>query len=142
LQEGNFSADPSIDWGLRALASQRNASLFFAGLSRLVDSDPAFAFRNAHPNIENHIDSDNKVISLDRIDFATGRHTYALINLGHRDFDRGYVFGGADGRYRIAFASDLQTGEVVAASPGIHEKPRQLSISRLPPYGVVVLQQR
>lgn len=143
LQEGTFTADPAIRWGHRALASQRRVYDFFSHLSRAVISRPAFALVNHHPNVENHTDYDNRIISLERIDFSTGKRIYAVINLSHRAFENYAVGVSAAGRYRAIVDSDAQ-GFVGATldthGRGSHGKPHSLTLPRLAPYGVLVLE--
>ena len=75
LQEGSFSDNPAVDWGLRNLDSQSHAYRFFALLSNLIRDNGAFAFQNFHPNIENHTDYDNRVISFQESTALTARST-------------------------------------------------------------------
>jgi hypothetical protein len=159
LQQGDMNVHPWVDWSLLQLDSQRGVNGFFTQLSFAVQSRPAFAFVNHHPEIKNHIDLKNKVISLERIDFVTGRRYYAVINLSSRALDD-YTFGipiegGKKTKFSIVIDSDrgefLGTGTLASRIPegvlqlngwGEGEKPNSISIPHLGPYGVVLLEQK
>jgi 1,4-alpha-glucan branching enzyme len=151
LQEGTFYTNPAVDWSLLQHQSQRQVNDFFSSLSKVVAAEPAFAHQNLHPEIENHSDYDNKIVSLERIDHATGKRVYALVNLGHQAFDN-YAFGVMNGgEYRILTDTDRPefggSGELARRAPGAtvqaqghgtHGKPHTLVAPYLPPYGVIV----
>jgi 1,4-alpha-glucan branching enzyme len=150
LQQGTYLKNPAIDWSLLQLDSQRQMSEFFADLSQYFISQKAFAFYNSHANFENHTDFANKVISIERIDFQTGKKIYAVINLGHFDLTD-YRFGvETSAQFKAVIDSDSNryggknrnTGEWLAQSSELHGKSHSLQIPHLPPYGVIVLEQK
>ena len=154
LQPGNLSWDPAVDWTLRHKDDHRHAYDYFARLATLLRETPAFSLINYHPGVENHTDHQNKVVSLERIDFSADRRYYALINLGHHALPA-YRFGvSAGGAYRVLLASDaaefggtdqLRTlapsGVLEASEQGEHGKACSLVVPSLAPYGVVLLAQ-
>ena len=155
LQEGTFNNNPAVDWGLRSLDSQSHAYRFFSLLSNLIRDNGAFAFQNFHPNIENHTDYDNRVISFLRVDCATGAKYYGVINLGDRaianyefgveapgkrfkviaDSDRA-EFGGTD-----TLAKALHGSSIPVNGYGMHSKPQSIKIPYLGSYAVLLLEQ-
>jgi len=151
LQEGSFYTNPAIDWNLLQHGSQQRVNDYFSHLSRLVGSDPAFAHHNLSPDIENHTDHQNKVISFERIDHTTGRRLYGVVNLSHRAFEN-YAFGvQASGELRLLVDSDrtefggsgelsrrLPTRTLQTEAAGMHDKPHRLVVPILPAYGVAV----
>lgn len=141
LQEGTFSQNPIIEWDNLRFESQRRSDEFFAKLSNYFISQRAFAPHNMHPNIENHIDYNNKVISFERIDFTTGKRVYAIVNLSHNSFENYQVGVGVTGNYRVMVNNETGGPEAIASSPnGQHSKPFSITLPRLGPYGVVVIE--
>src|SRR5207253_156339 len=113
-----------------------------------------FNFRSLHPNIENHVDDNNKIISLKRWDPSTGQKIYALINLGHREIFN-YRFGVDElGAYKIAIDSDrgefggedrlhkaTPEAKLKADVNGEHGKAHSLSVPVVAPYSVILFEQ-
>ncbi|MDZ4661536.1 MAG: alpha amylase C-terminal domain-containing protein [Pseudomonadota bacterium] len=154
MQEGTFYKNSAVEWDLLKFDSQRNMDRYFSDLSNFFISDAAFAPHNLHANIENHIDPINKVLSMERVDYRTGKRVYILINLSDNSFNN-YDFGvSVAGEYQIKIDSDnnkyggsntllkrLPSGQIRAGSPGhqSHGKAHSLTVPYLAPYGVVVL---
>lgn len=149
LQEGNFYSNPNVEWGLLESQSQKNSDRFFADLSKFFISESAFNSLNLHPEIENHVDFNNKIISLERIDFQTGKRVYAVINFNHNGFEN-YSFGvGKAGNYKIKVDSDRaeyggsgrmgQSSVVSSQNIPMHGEGQSVKIPYLAPYGVVVI---
>jgi len=152
LQEGSFYNNAAIEWDNLKYDSQRHMNDFFADLTKYYTSNRAFAFQNTHPDIENHTDYENKVLSLKRIDFQTGKVIYVVINLGDRGFSN-YRFGVSDmGHYKVAVDSDsskyggsnwLGNGSqdgLWADNEGMHGKEHNIRVPYLAPYSVTVLE--
>jgi 1,4-alpha-glucan branching enzyme len=154
LQEGSFNSNAAVDWSLTKHDSQRKVFNYFAALSNYYKSNPAFAFKNYHPNIENHTDAANghRVISLYRFDRQTNKQIYALINLGHQSYTN-YSFGvHQQGPYKIVLNSDaaqyggsgklesLGINGVQTFGPGSHGKPLSVQIPWLGPYSTVIIE--
>lgn len=157
LQEGSFTSNPAVDWGLRDTPSRAKVYAFFADLSNIVLERPAFAFKNFHPNVENHVDTfaGFRVISLYRRDLDSGKKLYAVVNLGHQPIE-GYKFGvDATGDFKVLINSDNRKynggGElerrnsdgmvrVAADAPGLHGKQHSITVPFLAPYSTVLLE--
>lgn len=84
MQPGNFTENAAIEWEQlnhpiveEVFKFQRDMKLFF-------QKNEAFSPRNLHRHIVHWIDHENKVMVFDRIDFKTGQHTYAIVNLGDK----------------------------------------------------------
>ncbi|RZA09203.1 MAG: hypothetical protein EOP11_02460 [Proteobacteria bacterium] len=155
LQEGNFSEASAIDWRLKRFKLSGQTNDYFSALSAFVASNPAFAFRNMIPDVENHVDDDNKVVSLKRVDRETGKEIYAVINFGGKRL-KNYAFG-VDTAEKMFLAIDsddhrfggsgraekaLPEGYVVPGADGWHERAHSLTLPYLAPYGVLVLETR
>lgn len=154
LQEGSFNDNPGIDWSLRSLASQGRMYHYFRDLSTVFKGNPAFAFFNYHENIENHTDYQNKIISLARLNRATGKRTMILINLGHQEFNN-YRFG-TDATHGLKIVIDSNQniyggndrlhqssrGQLAVDTQGIHGKARSINVPYLGPYSVVVAEEQ
>lgn len=154
LQEGDFWNNPGVRWNLTELASQRQNRDFFSHLSWMIRDNPAFGFQNFHPNIENHTDHNNKILSLLRVNYRTGKRTIALISLNHQGFEN-YRFGiQGGGRFRLIANSDrgdfggsnrLENqnpgNEYGASGPGEHGKSDSLTVPYLAPYGVLLFEE-
>jgi len=154
LQEGTFYKNPGIRWDLLQNTSQRQTRDFFSHLSWCVRDNPAFAFHNTHPNVENHTDANNKVVSLLRINYQTGKRYVAVINLNHNGFEN-YQFGlHGGGRFKLIADSDradfggsnrLQNSlnhlEISTHWPGEHGKSDAITLPYLPPYGVLLFEE-
>ncbi len=150
LQEGTFSNNPNVDWSLLKNQSQKNSDRFFADLSQYFISERAFSSLNLHPEIENHVDFNNKVISLERIDFLTGKRVYGLISFNHNGLEN-YSFGvGKSGHYEVKIDSDrveyggshrmAQNPTVTTQDIPMHGEPYSVTIPYIAPYGVVVIE--
>ena len=151
LQEGNFNYNAAVDWSLPGLESQGNVDRFFSKFSEIVLDGAEFAPQNLHPHIVNHVDSDNKVVSLLRLDFLTGRRTYLLVNLGSRTLNH-YRFGvdGANGKkFRMVINSDELnysglgriTGDPLIENVSLHGKSQALNVSVVSPFSVVLFRE-
>lgn len=154
MQTGSFYSNPAIEWSLARHGSGRELWDYFASLARYVESRPkAFSFESLHPDIENHVDNTNKVISLHRVDAETGEEIYAILNFGHQEL-HDYSFGvvGA-GRYRLVHDSDraqfggqnrvqqaIPGGVLQTESRSQHGKPNALRVPLLPPYGALIFE--
>ena len=157
LQEGTFYSNPGVDWGLRDKTSHHMIRDYFSNLAGAMKDKPAFAPQSLHPNIENHVDDGNKVISLLRIDYQTGKKYYSIVNLSHRGYEN-YSFGvdaTNGGNFKILVDSDrsefagshrlantVPGGSLGADPHGEHGKPNSLRIPYLAPYGVILLEQQ
>lgn len=155
LQEGNFYANPAVEWGREtATAAAQNTSRFFADLAKYVQSNPAFAFKNLHPDVENHIDPAAKIVSMLRINKDTGKKTYVVANLGDGTFDN-YRLGvevkddlkvlldadakkyGGSGKLDGNGVNRVLTTDATA----VHGKSRSVEIPFVAPYDVIVLEE-
>lgn len=147
LQEGSFYSNPDIDWSLVQYNSQKTNNDYFSHLSKTIQEQPAFTPQNLHPNIENHTDYMNKVISLERIDFKTGKKVYAVINLGHYALPN-YRFGiSTNGRFKVTVDSDRadfgkSAPTIQADTQGEHGKSNSLVLPVLAPYQVLVFEEQ
>jgi hypothetical protein len=153
LEEGDFTHNPAIQWELRNSTSQAHVNDFFKALSKYVQSNDAFAFQNMTPDIENHIDDANKVISLKRTDQQTGKQIYALINLGDHELTN-YSFGvDTPEKMSVALSSDrpqfggadkldqaLYGQAIQPSGTGLHGKSNSVTVPYVSPYGVVILE--
>ena len=152
LQEGTFYTNPGVQWDNLKFDSQRRSELYFAELTRIYTSEPAFAFHNTHPDFENSTDYDNKILTIKRVDFQTGKVFYILINLGDRSIDN-YQFGvNEDGKYRLIFSGDdvkyggsstlgrATQGEIWTNNQGLQGKNHSLSLAHVAPYDVIILE--
>lgn len=167
LQRGSFYSNPAVDWGQRnAAGEQGRIYKYFEDLSKIFTKNPAFAFHNLHPNIENHFDPKNKVISIYRRDYKRDDHIYALISLQHNAiWKQPYVIGvHKAGEYEVIMDSDSpqylgesakhfatgalrdkvqKMGGVLSTddchSGGLHGKPCKLTIPYIGEYATVVL---
>lgn len=154
LQEGTFYKDPGVRWDLVQHTSQRQTRDFFSHLSWCVRDNPAFAFHNTHPNVENHTDPHSKVVSVLRVNYETGKRYLAVINLNHQGFEH-YRFGiEGGGRFKLIADSDradfggsnrLQNAlgnlELSTHWPGEHGKSDAITLPYLPPYGVLLFEE-
>jgi 1,4-alpha-glucan branching enzyme len=160
LQEGNFNHNPDLDWSLTQRTDVRGVDDFFSALTKLVRDLPEFAARNLHPHISNHIDNDNKVASLLRVDFATGRKTYVIVNLGSRelhnyrlgvDASRGKnfeilidsdsaAFSGLGRLEKMGFAVKHRS-RLTPSSETLHGKTQSLLLPVLAPHSMVLLRE-
>jgi hypothetical protein len=117
MQRGTFYTNAAVDWGQKdAVSEQGRIWTFFGDLSRYVLSNEAFSWPNMHPNIENHFDNNNKIVSLYRR--GGNRHVYVLVNIGHNAFHQSpYRFGvHQGGDYRLVIDSDSRryTGDSIS----------------------------
>ena len=152
LQEGSFYSNPGVQWDLRYQDSQRKIRDFLANISWTVKDNEAFGIQNFHPNVENHYDDANKVISGLRVNFRDGKKYYAIFNFGHNGITN-YTFGvDSTKNFRIIVDSDrsefngshelarrLPQGTLPTQSWGAHGKPRSLQIPYLAPLSTVWL---
>lgn len=153
LQEGDFNKSPGVRWDLTQHQSQRQHRDFMSAMSNAVKDNPAFGFQNFHPDIENHVDNNNKVISLKRIDYATGKVYYAVISLNH-EAKVNYNFGvDGGGNLRLLVNSDrtefggtnklaeaMPSGVLKADGSPNHGKSGSLTLPYLPAYGVLIFE--
>jgi 1,4-alpha-glucan branching enzyme len=155
MQKGSFYNNPSVDWDLlRNDPSSRSLWNYFGALGHYVESRPDFFnFASLNRDMQNHVDNDNKIISLKRVDPNTGKAIYILINMGHKEF-RHYRFGVAqEGRYKVAFDGDsrefggsghlhddLPGGVFDTDARGEHSKPRSLIVPVVAPYSVTIFE--
>lgn len=154
LQSGDFNKRPEVEWRKLEAGGSRNVYGFLSHLSKLLRASPAFNFPNYHPEIENHIDYDNKVVSVYRRDAASNREFYAIINLGHHQHLHHYRFGvKATGKFKIVADSERRefggahvlaklapSGVLPVEEIGFHSRPRSISLPYLAAYGVVLLE--
>jgi 1,4-alpha-glucan branching enzyme len=157
MQKGTFYDNPSIDWDLaKNDPSARMLWSYFSTLGRFVESKASyFNFASLHRGIENHVDNDNKIISLKRVDPNTGKAMYVVINMGHHEI-RQYRFGVSnEGRYNVAFDGDSRdfggSGHLHDELPGgafdndaqaAHGKPHSLIVPVIAPYSVTIFEQQ
>lgn len=151
MQTGTFDKNPSIDWSLAESGRGQQLWKMFGSLSRFMQKRASyFNFASLRKDVGNHVDDTNKVISLKRVDPATGRELYILINLGHHDL-KNYTFGvDAPGEYRAVFDSEIPefggAGElargahVYGDSRGLHGKPARLNVPVVAPYSVTIFE--
>ncbi len=154
LQEGSFNNNAAIDWDLLRLGSQASTDAYFTQVSLVFRDGAEFAPKNLHPHISNHVDEDNKVISLLRIDYKTGRKTYAIINLSSRTFHN-YRFG-VDASRGKAFSvllnsDDSQWGgggtlkigsDLFAHATSLHGKLNALELPELAPRSAIIVREQ
>ncbi|OFZ54717.1 MAG: hypothetical protein A2428_16005 [Bdellovibrionales bacterium RIFOXYC1_FULL_54_43] len=154
LQKGNFDDQPAVEWGARTQDDVIRNSRFFKTLSTYFKTEPAFAPQYLRRSIENHVDHQNKVVSLQRFDPQSGKHVYALVNLGDRQLlDYGFgvdrsancklvldnhdqEFGGA-ARLRKALS---QKASLTSDAQGMHGKAASLTLPIVEPYSFIVLE--
>jgi 1,4-alpha-glucan branching enzyme len=125
LQEGSFYSNPAVQWELRdpfhknEHLPQYRAWEFFATLSNYVKNESAFAFKNLHADIENSVDDQNghRIVTMLRIDKASGKRIYCLINLGASQVVN-YKVGVETGADRLALIVDSNFGKSEAAPGG------------------------
>lgn len=85
LQPGNLNDNAPVDWS--RLEEDPEAAQIVelqSDMKKFYLNNPAFAPYNVHRHMLHWIDHDNKVVVFERIDFASGRRTYAVVNLGDR----------------------------------------------------------
>ncbi|MBI1861011.1 MAG: alpha amylase C-terminal domain-containing protein [Deltaproteobacteria bacterium] len=152
LQEGSFNSNPAVDWSLLKHESQMKVDRFFTQLTKMVRDGSEFLPENLHPAISNHLDHDNKVISLMRLNYKTMRKTYTLINLGSRRLTD-YSFGVDATRgkkFEVLLNSDskeyagqglLRVTELAPRAEGTHGKPNQLVVPVLAPMSALILRE-
>lgn len=154
LQEGNFNSNPILDWSVLQFPSQRAVDDYFSHLFNTIKALPAFAGKNLHPYVVNHIDNANKVISLLRVDWKTGKKYHAVINLGSHEVSD-YRFGVNDDvgkSHSIIVDSDrseffgtgrlknlLPDSKIIVQAQSLHGKNGSLSLPLLPAYGVLLI---
>lgn len=153
LEEGSFNGNPDIEWHLEKFSSQSQTNTYFSDLSHYVQGNDAFAFQNFHANIENHIDNNNKILSLLRVDKKTGKKIYIIINLSHKEFSN-YRFGvDVEGSLKVVLDSDqskyggsnrlmdMTNGKPLNIDPqGEHGKPQSVVLPHISPFSAVVLE--
>ena len=139
LQPGNLNNNSAIEWSRMADENVTQVSNFQADMKSFYIGNKAFAPYNIHHHMVHWVDHDNKVITFERIDFATGRHTYALVNLGDLAIDH----------YRIPVSTSDNTTFVLALdsdrpeyggndqNPSIFKSNDGQLDFTLPPYGVL-----
>ena len=155
MQTGTFYSNAAVDWDLLK-NDGRSAPLwnYFSKLNRYVtDRSPFFNFASLSPDIANHEDNTNKVISLKRTNPNNGKAIYILINLGHKEISQ-YRFGVTQaGHYRVAFDGDrsefagsnhlnnaLPSGEFDSDAQGAHSKPFSLIVPVVAPYSLTIFE--
>ena len=155
LQAGSLNSKPAVEWSRFNDENQRMINNYFSHLYRTTRDNMAFSFVSMHPQVENHIDPRNPVISLLRINYATEKKYPALVNLGTRGIDN-YQFGvqGA-GNYHIIIDSDrteyhgtgelarrLPSGELSTNNWGDHGKSHSITVPYIAPLSAVVFEQQ
>jgi 1,4-alpha-glucan branching enzyme len=151
LQRGNFSSNSAVDWGMLGNPAAAQTDRFMGDLSKYVGANKAFNFRNMSPEIENHTDYQNHIISFYRTDGT--KKVFVLINLSHLSFDN-YAFGvNAQGSLRLVIDNDAVryggSGRLEAAAPGksiqvnpvgMHGKSASVVVPYLPSMSVLVFE--
>jgi 1,4-alpha-glucan branching enzyme len=148
-QRGTFNSNPEVDWTMLNSPNTLGFYNFSNEMSKVMMSNPAFATQNLNPDIEHHVDHKNKVIVLKRTDFKSGKHLYSIINLGDKEIPD-YHFGVAEmGEFGVAldsseakFGGDGKTlpTTITSGEEGIYGKPHRITVPRVSPFGVVVLE--
>jgi 1,4-alpha-glucan branching enzyme len=82
LQPGNLNQNPAVDWARLEDPYVAQMARFQADMKRFFTHEPAFASYNIHRQMVRWIDDVNKVVVFEKIDFASGRRVYAVVNLG------------------------------------------------------------
>jgi len=141
-----------VDWGLRGNTISAQTDLFLGDLSRYVGRNKAFNFSNMTPELENHTDYDNHVISFYRTDGA--KKVLVVVNLSHNSFDH-YAFGvNTSGDLKLVLDNDAvryggsgrleelmpQRSLRIDTGSGMHGKSATLVVPYLPPLSVVVFE--
>ncbi|MGK7890272.1 MAG: alpha amylase C-terminal domain-containing protein [Leptolyngbyaceae cyanobacterium] len=108
LQPGNLNNNSPIDWARFEYPEVKGLAQFQSDMKHFFASEAAFAPYNIHHNMLRWVDSENKVVVFERIDFATGRRVYVVINLGDRAIDHYKIGVHPDGAsFHMALDSDL-----------------------------------
>ena len=155
MQQGSFYTNAAIDWNLIEGGSGQLMWNYFGALSRYIQSKGSyFNFRSLDREITNHIDDENKIISIKRRDANTGKVLFALINLGHKRIEN-YNFGiDKAARYKVGFDSEwtgfggvfalgnsLHGSDLLARGMSVHGKPFSLSVPVVEAYSVTIFEE-
>lgn len=87
MQTGNLNSNAAVDWSrenddtvAQVLRLQRDMKEFYT-------TERAFAPYNVHSHMLHWIDHEHKVVTFERIDFATDKRVYVTLNLGDQPLD-------------------------------------------------------
>jgi 1,4-alpha-glucan branching enzyme len=139
MQPGNLNSNSAIEWFRLEDPFVTQVSDFQADMKGFYIGNEAFAPHNVHHHMVHWMDHDNKVVTFERIDFATGRHTYALVNLGDEAIDHYRIPVSVDNGTNFAIALDsdrIEYGGNGFNGHGLKSQDGQLEFY-LPPYAVM-----
>lgn len=110
LQPGNLNSNAAIDWSREEKENVAQLLEFQSDMKHFYLNDEAFAPQNIHRHILHWVDHENKIFVFERIDFSTGRRTYAVVNLGDQPFEHYKIpVAPEDATFHIALDSDRPT---------------------------------
>jgi 1,4-alpha-glucan branching enzyme len=139
LQPGNLNYNAAVDWD-RAESNLNSAQLvrLQSDMKKFYTTDESFAPYNVHRHMVHWIDHDNKAVAFERIDFATGKRTYAVVNLGDRAIaDYRIPVFPEDATFLTALDSDRSIYGGQDRNPTFVKADNHELEFFLPPYGVL-----
>jgi 1,4-alpha-glucan branching enzyme len=143
MQRGNLNSNSGIEWERLNYENVSEVVQFQADMKDFFTHESAFAPQNVHSHMIRWVDHENKIIVFERIDFATGKRVYGVVNLGDQRFEH-YSIPVAleDAKFALALDSDALTYGGSGQNPDVIQAQNyQLEFS-LGPYGVVGLAQQ
>lgn len=111
MQPGNLNNNSAIEWSRMADPFVAQVTNFQSDMKGFYIGNEAFAPYNIHSHMVHWVDHENKVVTFERIDFATGRHTYALVNLGDKAIEHYPIPVDVEDETRFALALDSDRAE-------------------------------
>ena len=148
-QKGTFNSNPEVDWSMLDAPQGKGFYNFSNAMSKVMMNNPAFGVQNLNPDIEHHVDHSNKVIILKRTDFNTGKKLFSIINLGDKDISDYHCGVNELGDFQVALdSSEKEFGgdgnvlpkSISVGNEGIYGRPHRMTLPRVRPFGVVVLE--
>ncbi len=154
LQKGSFSCNGAIEWKLLLEdESRRKVAQLFSDASFILRRESAFGLHNLRSPPLNHIDHHNKVVSILRIDWKTGKRFYAIFNMSHLDFID-YEFGVDSKALRILLNTDniiyngrnlleakVPSGIFISQDLPMHKGKRRIRIPILPSHTTILFEE-
>ena len=111
MQPGNLNNNSAIEWSRMADPFVAQVTNFQSDMKGFYIGNEAFAPYNIHSHMVHWVDHENKVVTVERIDFDTGRHTYALVNLGDKAIEHYPIPVEVEDETRFALALDSDRAE-------------------------------
>jgi 1,4-alpha-glucan branching enzyme len=139
MQPGNLNNNAAIEWSRMLDPFVSQVANFQSDMKGFYIGNEAFAPYNIHRHMVHWVDHENKVVTFDRIDFATGRHTYALVNLGDKAIEHYQIPVAVDDETSFALALDSDREEYGGRSvnPAVFRSQAGQLNFFLSPYGVM-----